>query len=730
MYRLLKVLFLGLCLLASLAHGQSGHDDKIPPFPVLMQIHVTEHQGERYLSLNYQNMPHWHTYWKNPGDAGLAFKNEFTQNGKSLELEGLEWPTPKTFIAEGDILGYGYEGGYSLFYKIPKNLSGEVEVSSNWLVCKHICIPGKANLKANLSPGQQGLVSEKKFDLDQAEILKRMALLPQERTEIDGFKIELVKGDEPKTLKLVYEYQNEGKLKENQNLLLPFLKSPFDFKRETLRSADGKVQGVFTVGWDGEYEEPVQELDAQGNLPQDYQLKFLLRNPANGETYRFERTFKTVHKAPTIALLNTTSSTGAITEIDNSMAAETSFSLLAILFFAFVGGLILNIMPCVLPVISIKLFGLLKHSRESKKQIFRHNIFYSLGVLSTFLLLAFTVLLLKATGEAVGWGFQLQSPTFVAIMVIVIFVMALNLFGVFEFATPGGKNLGGVTLKDSFIGDFLGGVLATILSTPCSAPFLGTALTVAFSGGPLLITSIFLMIGLGLAFPFLLTAFFPHLIRFLPRPGMWMDHVKKFLGLILVLTTLWLLDVFGALVDGSFPLLKLQTALVFIFFALYAYKKILKRKTTQTIFALIPLLLLFSLFTSPLTSSGSASGSDLLIDKKQSGLPWESWSEAKMVEYQKAGTRTFVDFTAKWCFTCKVNEKIVLDSGAFKELREKYDAKLLLADWTKKDPLITNFLEKNNLVGVPAYFVIDSQGVVHNLGETITVAKIEKAMQN
>lgn len=716
------------------AYASGNQDEKIPAKPVLMQAHIVEHDGSRLLALSYQNKPHWHTYWKNPGDAGLAFKNEFTSNGSPVELEELEWPAPKIFVAEGDILGFGYENEYSLFYKIPAKFSGPIDIKSNWLVCKHICVPGKGNISANLSNGHKGLIGSEEFKLSESEITKRYGALPKEVQKIEGFSIELVKGDEPKTLKLAYEFKGEKGPGSDHYLVSPFLKVPFDFKRETLQTNDSGTRGIYTVSWDGEYEEPEQNLTANGSLPMEYELSFLVRKPSSQEVYKYTKKFKEAKAAPSFgALAGTTTETpkndpgtGATT----SDIAPAQTSLLAIFVFAFLGGLILNIMPCVLPVISLKLFGLLRHAGESKKQIFRHNIFYSLGVISTFMLLAASVLILKATGEAVGWGFQLQSPLFVAIMAIVIFVMALNLFGLFEFATPGGRKLGGVTLKDSFVGDFFGGVLATILSTPCSAPLLGTALTFAFSNGPLEITATFLMIGLGLSFPFLLTAFFPALIRFLPKPGMWMDHVKKFLGLILVLTTLWLLDVFGALVDGSVALLKLQSSLVFIFFAIYAAKKIFKSKAPKIAFSIVPVLLFISLFSAPLSSPAGTSGSAMLIDKQKSGLPWEEWSEGRMNELRGNGERAFIDFTAKWCFTCKVNEKLVLDTGAFKDLQKKYNAKLLLADWTKKDPIITAFLEKNDLVGVPAYFVIDSTGQIHNLGETVTISKIEMALSN
>ncbi|MCR9205078.1 MAG: thioredoxin family protein, partial [Halobacteriovoraceae bacterium] len=356
-------------------------------------------------------------------------------------------------------------------------------------------------------------------------------------------------------------------------------------------------------------------------------------------------------------------------------------------------------------------------------------IFYALGVLSTFLVLAIAVLGLKSTGENVGWGFQLQSPVFVALMILVLFVFALNLFGLYEFSTPGGKSLGNVELKKGMAGDFLGGVLATILSTPCSAPFLGTALTFAFTASTFEIILTFQAIGLGLAFPFILTGLFPGAIKFLPKPGMWMESVKKFLGLTLLLTAIWLLDVFVSLTSGNVPLMKLNTGLILVFFAIYYQKHISKKLHWRAIFYILALLPFLSLFSSPLSiSSANTTGeTDLIREKNHGGeIVWESWSEQKMDDFKSKGELVFIDFTAKWCFTCKVNEKLVLDTDGFRDLVKEKNIKLLLGDWTKYDPVIGAFLKKHGYVGVPAYFIQKPDGSLVKLGETITLSKIEK----
>ncbi|HLW56073.1 MAG TPA: thioredoxin family protein [Bacteriovoracaceae bacterium] len=388
---------------------------------------------------------------------------------------------------------------------------------------------------------------------------------------------------------------------------------------------------------------------------------------------------------------------------------------MAYIVFAFLGGLILNLMPCVLPVISLKLFSLIKYQESSQKKLLKHNFFFTLGVLSTFMALAAIVVALKVGGEEIGWGFQLQSPAFVLFMMILLFIMTLNLFGLFEFKTPGGSKLGSAQTKEGILGDFFTGVLTTILSTPCSAPFLGTALTFAFTTNYYTVFLIFLFIGLGLSFPFIMTSLFPASLKFLPRPGLWMEKLKYILGLSLLITTIWLYDVFVSLVE--FDLISWRVNLLFAlwFFLFFMYQKIKNR----FVIGAIILLTLGSTFVA---------FKDIKLRTHtpfaQAASKWTPWSEAKLSELK--GELVFMDFTAEWCLTCKVNKKLVLDTNAFEALAQKYNVKLLRADWTKRDDHITQFLRRHNVVGVPAYFVQKKDGSIVHLGETISISKIEQ----
>ena len=717
--------------------------DDIPEVLMEQSLGLFKHNNDTYITISFKSAPHWHTYWKNPGDAGLPTK---------ISIEGIEtseasWPVPRKFIETGDILAYGYEKPFTRFYKLEESIQNQrIKISSEWLICKHICIPGKSEFNATLENDKLVIQKEWPFLLEQDELLNRFEKRPMPLAFPSDIDVTLKKSSNSNSLVLFYNLP----AKNNQNikmlgLLTPYPHALIDFKREMLfRDKQGHYYGRFTLDWDGEYSEPPVPLPSDGKFTKPLVLKFLYNDPVSKRHYVVEKSFKEFELTGEEKLTDLLKSMRAYDPLksNNVTASQVKVAtpepqkdktIWSFLIFAFLGGLILNIMPCVLPVISLKLFGLINHSTESKSRILKHNLFYTLGVLITFMALGLSVVALKATGQQVGWGFQLQSPIFISLTLIVLFVLTLNLFGLFEFATPGGKQLGNIQTSSGYLGDIFSGIIATVLSTPCSAPFLGTALTFAFTSETHTIFLIFFMIGLGLAFPFLITGFFPKTIKFLPKPGMWMEHVKKFLGLSLLLTMVWLFDVFISLTDSNTAFLKLITCLIFIFFAFYLRKNISKKAVWIFLFFGIASGFLFGLVQETMhTNTGEVSQSRGLIDEKNKNtdLNWIPWSEEKMNDLAKQKRHVFMDFTAKWCFTCKVNEKLVIQTEGFKKIGEKYDMVLLLADWTKYDPVIGAFLKKNGLVGVPAYFIQKPDGTLINLGETITLGKIEAALNN
>ena len=752
-----------LCLLLIvLLHTLSAFGSSTrPPIEDIVKFQVTSfnHQGQTYLATTLRHLQGWHTYWKNPGDSGLPTKIRFSLiqgDSQNLfehpELVELEWPTPKRYIEEGQIEVFGHSGDKTLFFSLSpallKNLDGKkMQVHGTWLMCADICIPGETRINGMWKNGKWINDSQPHYELIEDILIGRLQNLPQMgKLPIDADLI-LVRDPNKEGLVLYSNFSqiSADDLIEKMNVLTPFKQSPLDFRREEIfQDKEKNLYLKMAIDWDGRYQTPPTELPIDGKFEKPLTLRFLFANPRTKKAEVVEKTFSEFSTQAFEGLERFHSMLTALNPIDDSQQpswdkSETALEdtameaptvpqgLISFLLFAFIGGLILNLMPCVLPVISLKLFSLIKHGHEGQTRVLKHNLSYTFGVLVTFWVLTAVVILLKSAGEVVGWGFQLQSPIFVAFMALVIFVLGLNMFGLFEFATPGGSKLGNIKLEEGFSGDFFSGVLATILSTPCSAPFLGAALTFAFSSSSLTIFLVLSFVGLGLASPFLLTGFFPKLIAFLPRPGMWMDHFKKFLGLTLFLTTLWLLDVYSSLIIGTVGVLKLQTLLALIFFVIYVHQKMSRSWKLKIPLAGLILFLSFGVFSTPQSSGDyQGDGSALLQEKNMQGLDWIQWSEEGMGKLAEENELVFIDFTAKWCLTCKVNERLVIDTNRFKKMVDQYDIKLMLADWTRRDELIGNWLKSQGLVGVPAYFIQRPDGSLINLGETLTLSGLEK----
>lgn len=678
-------------------------------------ISVQRFQKKIVVSINHDEG--WHTYWKNPGDAGIASTFKFSQNNKAVDVKAYEWPVPKRYIEEGDILTIGYSGKQHFFFDdIPGAFNADVGV----LICKDVCIPGQAKLMLGATDQFMANRMAKPYANDELE--KAFQSLPQESVLPEGFEYYLTRVKDQPNLTLHYTIKNfkSPKLPHTLSLLTGFPQAPWGYKRESLYLKDGTLYGKTEIEWDGEYQEPPVMLPASGQFAKPYELKFLLNAPETTSVSIVNlkvQDFSNASPSLTDFYKGLPTFDGKEAKVAGT-TTETSANIWEYLLFAFLGGLILNLMPCVLPVISIKLFGLIKHKNLPRNKILAHNLSYTAGVISTFMALAGVIVALKAGGEQIGWGFQLQSPAFILIMMLVLFVLSLNLFGLFEFTTPGGSKLGSAEIKDGLSGDFFSGILTTILSTPCSAPFLGTALTFAFTTSTFNIFFMFFFIGLGLAFPFLMTAVFPATLAIFPRPGAWMEKLKYFLGLSLVVTVVWLYDVFVSLVNFDVISWKLNLLFALWFFAFFFAQKISKSRVLQVLIFALPFIMtvlaIQNLELRPTTSSQATQKESL----------WTPWTEAKMTENK--GQYVFVDFTAEWCLTCKVNKKLVMETSNFKDLAEKHNIKLMRADWTKRDDNITEFLRRYNVFGVPAYFIQKPDGSIVHLGETISISKIEK----
>ncbi len=393
----------------------------------------------------------------------------------------------------------------------------------------------------------------------------------------------------------------------------------------------------------------------------------------------------------------------AVASADLSSPARGVFTFL---FFGFLGGIILNLMPCVLPVISLKIFGFIQHAGQSRQKILRSGLAFVAGIFAWFVGLALLLIVLKAGGREVTWGgFQFTNPYFVLLLSVVVLVFALNLFGVFEISLPqpATRGLLSWTASEGEAGSFFQGVFATVLATPCTAPFLGTALGFAFTQSPAIILSMFVAIAGGMSAPYFLLCAQPAWLRFLPKPGPWMVHVKQFMGFLLLATLLFLLYVLGAQrgLDGiiwASCFLLIVSVICWMkgaFFAPVASTK------TRVIAALTMSILLvaggvYFIGEKFAFSKISNTGSQLHGD-------WQAFTPERLQTELTQGRTVFVDFTAAWCLTCKFNEASVLESAPVRESFQRHGIVKLKADWTNGDPVITKLLQQFGRPGVPLY---------------------------
>lgn len=395
---------------------------------------------------------------------------------------------------------------------------------------------------------------------------------------------------------------------------------------------------------------------------------------------------------------------GSSSDSSNSALTNSSASIWRVLqyvLFALIGGLLLNVMPCVLPVLSIRALNLVKQSTNSRSEIFKGSLFYTLGVLISLLILAATVILLKISGEMVGWGFQFQNPGFVVFLIVVVFVFALSLFDVFVFQAPTMNGAFQRAGSKGYVGSFFNGIIAVLLATPCTAPLLGTALGFAFSQPPYIIVLIFSMVGIGFALPFLLIGIKPTLIHKLPKPGPWMNTFKELMGFVLLATALYLLEILRHQVSPS-DIIQVLFFLLILGFLLWIFGKTAsptaERKRKWIILGIFIIL------------SVSAAGRLLEFENGPNTQQtatiregWEQFSEEKLKDYRQANDPVLVVFSAKWCTVCKLNEQTVLHTEQADKLFRSENIHILYGDYTNKDPVIEKWIRSYGRAGVPVY---------------------------
>ena len=639
----------------------------------------------------------WHTYWINPGDAGLATAIKWTLP-PGFTAGPIQWPTPEVH-AMGPLTTYGYAGDVYLLTTItpPADVTRapgqfEIKAHATWLVCQEECIPGKGDFLIKAGFGVPTVWSPAWSDEINKFFSAAKARLPvsQRRWLLTGaydqqsliLKFVDTYSSDVKTAKDLYFFPEQGNVIDPKE----------DPSKIDLQHPSGGFNWSLALQQNGE-----KPGHLSGVLVSSHPLAF------GG--------IKTVY-LPSFSVTGGNAANpmpAPAASVTAPTPATAPPFLLAVLGAAFLGGLILNLMPCVLPVLSLKVFSLIRHAGENPRGAWRQGAAFTAGVVISFWVLAGLLLVLRAAGGHLGWGFQMQSPGFVFALILIFFLLALNLFGLFELGT----SLVGLDAKAAGHGSglassFLNGALATLAATPCTAPFMGSALGFAAEQPPYIALLVFTTLALGMAAPYLLLTIFPGALRFVPKPGAWMEAVKQFMGFLLLATVIFLVYVFTSLV-GADQTPSILTDLLTVGIGAWIYGRWATPGHTNRVrgvaIGLAVLLLAHGILWGAKLSTEmpSTTGTTASADG------WQPWTPAAVEAAQAQGRPVFVDFTAAWCLSCKVNERVALDTDAVRAAFAQKNVVLFRADWTRSDPAISATLQQYHRDGVPLYLLYPAQ---------------------
>ncbi len=694
-----------LVLLAAPAHAASVGKSRQVEIALLSEAEWVRPGHPFRVGIHMKIAPGWHTYWKNPGDAGLPLRLAWTLP-EGFSAGPIQWPVPDR-IPVPPLMSYGYADEVLFPVEITPPPTGArsgsevtLAVKADWLECKEACLPAKAVLDLTLPLKDEDPRPAASAPLF-AEARRRLP------ASSEGWSLSAEAG--PRALALSFRGPEAG------------AKAPaaYFFPEETKLSEHAAPQGFEVLG-DGHR----LTLKPAPNAARSERLRGVLVVETRDRPRAVQVDVKMASgdPAPAPAMLPPAGARPV------AGAAEAT-SLRLALGFAFVGGLILNLMPCVLPVLSLKVLGFVRHAGERKEHAWRHGLVFTAGVVASFWALAGALLLLRAGGERVGWGFQLQSPPFLVVLSGLFLLLGLNLFGLFEVGsslTAAGNLLTG---RSGLAHSFWNGVLATIVATPCTAPFMGSALGYALSQPVPVALLVFTSLGLGMSAPYLLLSVAPGLLRFVPKPGPWMEAFKQLMGFLLLATVAALVWLFGqqAGVDGMGVLL---AALLVTALGAWVYGRGADRPPQgRLVSTLVALALMAAGLGLGLTRAllppvaAAAAGSTNV-----SGLDWEEYSGARLAELRQQAKPVFIDFTAAWCLTCQVNERVALARPDVVERFRREGIVALRADWTRRDDHITEALAAYGREGVPVYVLYGPDGAPRILPELLTPGIVLSAL--
>jgi thiol:disulfide interchange protein/DsbC/DsbD-like thiol-disulfide interchange protein len=635
-----------------------------------------------WVALEFNIRDGWHTYWRNPGDSGQATSMAWSLP-PGFTAGAMVWTTPQRFELP-PLVNYGYAKHAVHLVEItaPKDLTlgrtALLQAKASWLVCSDVCVPENANLQLSLpasasvaaaDPADAALFAAARSDLPSPEPASTSAKLQNGQLVITLGKMWGPALSQIEALAF-YPY-DEGSIEYG---------AP-----QTLTRTHDSVELAVKAGY----------------------------QPPHGGTVRGVLLATERSGGNTVAVpmeIAATFNGAAGPPAGTSAPAAAAPALPSLIVLAILGGLILNLMPCVFPVLSIKAIGLVEQAKKHPAAVRAKGLMFAAGVVSSMLSLAVILLALRAGGEQIGWGFQLQSPLFVTLMVYLLLAVGLNLSGVFEV---GGGLAGvgdGLTRGDSYRASFFTGVLTTLVATPCTAPFMAAAVGAALTQSTIVALVIFASLGVGLSLPYLLLSFAPWMRRALPKPGAWMDTLKQIFAFPMYASAAWLLWVL-AQQTSSLGLGAALAGAILIALAAWAYQKSkfsgIHGRVTAIITAIAAVLLAVLL---PLrfadvaaASTGSTAASTPAADA------WQPYDAARVAEINAAGRPLLVNFTASWCLTCLVNERNAFADSAVQELFREKGVTLMKGDWTNRDPAITKALSSFGRAGVPLYVVYNTK---------------------
>ena len=697
--KIARLVFAGIALLCAVTVAQAQANPAVVTTPQVraeLVAHAPEGVGAGkplWLGLKIDHQPHWHTYWKNPGDSGLPTTLAW-QLPAGATAGDIVWPTPLR-LPIGPLMNFGYEG--TLLLPVAVTLPAgwqsdalDIKLRADWLVCKDVCIPEGGDFALSLPTQAATAGHAALFDAARAAAPLVVATAQATATVERGALVLRVAG-----LPAALQGKELRFFPETPGLI-----ANAAHQQATWQGAD----------WSARVPLDPHRTDAPPAIPAvlafdrspGVQLQVAVTTPWPSATPATAATLPPLAATP-------------------PPAADMGLALSLLL--ALLGGTLLNLMPCVFPVLSLKVMGFARHAHD-RRGLVTGGLAYTAGVVLSFVALAALLLALRAGGEQLGWGFQLQQPAVVAALAALFTLIGLNLAGVFEFASVLPSSWAAARARHPVVDSALTGVLAVAVASPCTAPFMGASLGAAMTMPAAQGLAVFAALGLGMALPYLAASAWPGLARLLPRPGVWMAHFKVLMAFPMFATVVWLVWVLGqqAGIDGAAALLGLLLALAFTAWALGS--PALGRRARNGFGAAALLLMAVALFWAVpvLRHEAVAQANDAAAD-------WQPWSPERVAQAQAAGQPVFVDFTAAWCVTCQFNKRTTLADAQVMADFAAAKVLLLRADWTRRDADISAELSRFGRSGVPVYalYAPGAAGPVL-LSEILSVDEVRRAI--